>query len=113
MFFFNRFEHFLSQVLMEAYVWLPPGSYPDMSETLCHMACDIFRSLAASSPSPSSDRSDSSNSPSSSVSGHSGDAPESSLLATLVDSEDDVLGMMSSYYCASNQVRGRVAEGRP
>jgi hypothetical protein len=82
---------------MEAYVWLPPGSYPDMSEALCHMACDIFQSLASGSPSgsPSADRSESSSS------GH--DAPESSLLDTLMDSEDDVLGMASAYYCASTQ----------
>jgi len=89
---------------MEAYLWLPPGSYPDMSELLCHMACDIFRSLASSAPpssASSSDRSSSSGDPGGSS---SGDAPESSLLETLVNPEDNVLGMMSSYYCASNQV---------
>lgn len=96
-----------SQVLMEAYLWLPPGSYPDMSELLCHMACDIFRSLASSTPTSSSSSSSSSdrNSDLGGSSSSSGsDAPESSLLETLVNPEDNVLGMMSSYYCASNQV---------
>mmetsp|Transcript_47750 Transcript_47750/g.132586 ORF Transcript_47750/g.132586 Transcript_47750/m.132586 type:complete len:1277 (+) Transcript_47750:1600-5430(+) len=64
---------------MEAYVWLPPGCFPDQTEAVFRWAVNTFRGQVGM-----------------------GDNNESSLLETLVNPDDDPLGVMSPYYCQSN-----------
>ena len=61
---------------MEAYVWLPPGCFPDQTEAVFRWAVNTFRGQVGM-----------------------GDNNESSLLETLVNPDDDPLGVMSPYYC--------------